>query len=59
MEKLDSMIKDVAGVMDSLLLLREIIESGDCNICADKKTCQYAPKPGQLVRYNCPFFKKK
>jgi len=58
MKKLDKAIKDVAYVMDSLLLLREILESGDCNECAGIKSCQYAPKPGQMVRYNCPFFKR-
>lgn len=44
---------------DCLSLLKNIQDSGDCNVCASKKDCQYAPKWGQMVRYNCPFYKKE
>ena len=58
MSKLDKAIAREAYVLDSLMLLRQILDSGDCNICADRERCKYAPKPGQMVRYNCPFYKK-
>lgn len=59
MSKLDTIISDVTYILDSLMLLRNIEESGDCNICARKKECEYVPKVGQLVRYNCPFYEKE
>ena len=45
-------------LVDCLSALRNIMQCGDCNICADQKTCKYAPRPGEMVRYNCPFFRK-
>ena len=33
---------------------KQIIDSGDCNVCL-KRSCEYRPELGQLVRYNCPF----
>lgn len=44
---------------DCLSALKNIQDSGDCNVCASKKDCQYAPTVGQMVRYNCPFYKKE
>ena len=41
-----------------LKTLKDIMECGDCNTCGISKTCQYTPKLGQMVRYNCPFYKK-
>ena len=38
---------------------KNIIDSGDCNICECKGNCTYVPKPGQLVRYNCPHYVEK
>ena len=57
MDKLNKAISDVSCILDNLILLREIQQSGDCNICKNKD-CGYMPKPGQMVRYNCPFYKK-
>lgn len=54
--KIDKSIADVAYILDSLMALRKIYESGNCNDCVIKNSCKYAPKPGQLVRYNCPFY---
>lgn len=59
MNKLDDVISNVAYILDSLRCLRNIYESGDCNRCARKNECGYAPKVGQLVRYNCPFYLKR
>lgn len=43
---------------DWLCLLRDIMNSGDCNICRDRNNCPIVPQPGQQVRYNCAFFKE-
>ena len=56
-DRLNKTISDVAYILDSLRVLRNIYETGDCNICAKRKGCEYVPKPGQMVRYNCPFYK--
>jgi hypothetical protein len=56
MSNFDNAIKDVAYILDSLMALRNIHQTGSCNECGAVKTCEYAPKPGQMVRYNCPFY---
>lgn len=56
MDKLDNAIADTAYVLDCLRVLRDILETGDCNSC--RTDCVYKPKPGQMVRYNCPFYRK-
>lgn len=56
--RLDNTISDVAYILDTLMAYRNIVDSGDCNRCGKKKSCGYAPKIGQLVRYNCPFYKR-
>ena len=33
--------------------MKKISELNDCNTCAAKKDCLYAPKPGQMARINC------
>ena len=58
MSRLDDVISDVAYILDTLMAYRRIAESGDCNRCM-KKDCKYVPDPGQLVRYNCPFYEGK
>lgn len=57
-DRLDKTISDVAYVLDSLILLRQIQQSGDCNICKNKD-CGYMPEIGHMVRYNCPFYKSE
>lgn len=59
MTRLDKMISDIGYVLDSLMALRNIYQTGSCNECEAAKTCEYAPKPGQMVRYNCPFYAGK
>lgn len=59
MSRLDEEITRQGFILDSLIALRNILGTGDCNICAKKSKCEYAPKPGQLVRYNCPFYEKE
>ena len=58
MNRLEETISDVAYILDNLILLRQIQSIGDCNICSNKGNgCLYEPKAGQMVRYNCPFYK--
>ena len=56
--RLDKVIGDVAYIVDSLMALRNIHETGCCNNCKRKKECGYAPEIGQMVRYNCPFYER-
>lgn len=57
MSRLDDAISETAYVLDTLMTYRRIVQSGDCNSCAVSKKCKYAPELGELVRYNCPFYK--
>ena len=57
MDKLDNAIANTAYILDCLRNLRSIYETGDCNNCG-AKDCIYKPRVGQMVRYNCPFYKK-
>ena len=59
MSRLDDTISDVAYILDTLMAYRDVVDSGDCNRCGKKETCKYIPKAGQLVRYNCPFYKQE
>ena len=45
-------------IYDCLSALKNIHETGDCNNCTHKN-CGYLPVVGQMVRYNCPFYKKE
>lgn len=56
MARLDQLITNQAYILDCLRGLRDIYNTGDCNICKNKD-CGYMPKAGQMVRYNCPFYK--
>ena len=59
MNRLNGATSNVAYMLDALMAFRNIVDSGDCNRCEKKKTCEYAPKPGELVRYNCPFYEQE
>ena len=59
MNRIDNIIADLAYILDSLRVLREIQAAGDCNTCAGRSECEYCPKPGRQVRYNCPFYKEE
>ena len=57
MSRLDDAISNTAYILDSLMALRNIYETGrSCNECNVTAVCPYCPKPGQQVRYNCPFY---
>ena len=57
MNRLDKIIDDIRYTLECLTVLREIQETGDCNICKNRE-CTYRPSYGQLPRYNCPFYIK-
>lgn len=56
MSRLNEAIADVAYILDCLMAYCNMIKAGDCNTCKNKD-CQWKPKPGQLVGYNCPHYK--
>lgn len=56
---IDLLIGEQAYLLDALRAYREVIDSGCCNDCGSMKDCEFVPKLGQLVRYNCPFYKRK
>lgn len=58
MRKLDEAISNVAYIYDSLWALRNIQACGSCNDCGLVRICKVRPLPGQMVRYNCPFWVK-
>ena len=53
---LDETISQFAYILDSLRALRDIQNMGCCNDCHNLY-CEYKPDPGEIVRYNCPFYK--
>lgn len=56
--KTDELIAIIAGILDRLMLLRDITSRPDCNTCKQRlhKKC---PKVGQSVVYGCPLYEKK
>ena len=59
MSRLDEAISDTAYILDCLIELQNIYKVGCCNDCKNKKVCRYAPEFGQMVRYNCPFYRRE
>lgn len=58
MSRLDESIVNVAYLLDTLMAYRMITEKGCCNDCDKKQKCAWVPEVGEMVRYNCPFYKK-
>ena len=57
---LEEAIIHAEDVAEWLKLLKRILDSGDCNDCAMLHSqCRYAPKWGDQVRYNCPFYSRE
>ena len=57
MDRLDEVIAEVAYVLDTLMAYRNIQIAGKtCNECGVKNICELVPKPGELVRMNCPLW---
>lgn len=59
MSRLDDAISNVAYILDTLIVYRNIAQTGDCNNCKKRKDCEYLPQVGEQVRINCPFYKKE
>lgn len=53
MAKIDDAIAMQAYILDVLMAYRDISKLPTCNECKAQRDCSYAPKPGQMVRYNC------
>lgn len=58
MSRLDEAIETVGYILDTLMAYRNILSTGCCNEC-NNRNCGYAPKPGQLVRYNCALYQQE
>ena len=57
MSRLDDVIGEVAYILDSLMALRNIYQTGKtCNDCKNIG-CGCDPDPGQPIRINCPLWK--
>ena len=37
----------------------QVAAQSDCNDCGKARSCQYVPKPGGIVRINCPLWRAK
>ena len=59
MTRLEQLISDFKYITESLHALHEIYESGSCNDCGVKESCQCKPGWGGQVRYNCPFHQRE
>lgn len=54
----DELIAITAGILDRLMLLRDITSRPDCNTCK-QRLHEKCPKLGQSVVYGCPLYEKK
>ena len=57
--RIDVTINALEYIASCLRGYKAITDTGGCNECADRKTCSKRPKWGQIVRYNCMFFKRE
>lgn len=57
-DRLKEAIGQTAYILDCLRVLKEIMDSGSCNDCEIRYRCEYSPRVGQQVRYNCPFYER-
>lgn len=44
----------VAGILGIMDYAERVNALPDCNDCGKAKECEYAPKPGEYTRINCP-----
>lgn len=56
---LDKAVSEIAYALECISVLKSIQESGSCNDCNAIKDCKYKPKLGEMVRYNCPFYRRE
>ena len=50
---LDETISHIKSIKSDIWMLHEIMSLPNCNDCKNKD-CEYKPKWGEHVRYNCP-----
>jgi hypothetical protein len=50
---LNEIISHIKSVKSDIWLLHEIMSLPNCNDCKNKD-CEYKPKWGEHIRYNCP-----
>lgn len=55
MSKITETVETLNNAIAYLQDYEEIIQLNNCNTCGNK-TCQYRPKLGERVRYNCPLY---
>lgn len=55
MSRLDDAIDDVRYILETLIVYRRIIRQGCCNTC-NNQNCEWKPKLGEDVRWNCPHY---
>lgn len=55
MSRLDDTIDDVRYILETLVAYRRIIRQGCCNTC-NNQNCEWKPKLGEDVRWNCPHY---
>ena len=58
MSRLDDAIDDVRYILETLIVYRRIIRQGCCNTC-NNQNCEWKPKLGEDVRWNCPHYSEK
>lgn len=37
----------------------QVAAQGDCNDCGKERSCEHKPRPGGIVRINCPLWRAK
>ncbi|MBQ1293897.1 MAG: hypothetical protein IIY21_07640 [Clostridiales bacterium] len=50
---LDETISHIKSIKSDIWMLHEIMSLPNCNDCKNKD-CEYKPKWGEHIRYNCP-----
>ena len=58
-QELAGIRKVLLYVADCLAFVSEMGEMHNCNDCGIKNQCEYVPKPGQKVRWNCPLWNER
>ena len=55
--KQDSLYMALRFLEDCMNFYRNMHDLPTCNECAKQKDCEYVPRWGERVRYNCPHYK--
>lgn len=52
----EELIRLIISICDYARLGYSISTYDNCNNCGMKERCEYCPKAGQMVRWNCPLW---